>query len=123
MDVAKSSGPLPDLAVAPSRQLQAGELGCPVSSTTYATKSPDWGYRPDDGYRQNSVSSRDPPDRGHGDPALPARAFLARERLFLLGLHDHAHQPRWRDRPAQDAPLAHHRRTRPPAGGARRGRG
>src|SRR5262245_23945727 len=39
MDVAKSSRPLPDLGVASSRQLQSGNLGCSLRSTTYATKA------------------------------------------------------------------------------------
>ena len=46
------------------------------------------------------------------EPALPARALVAGERLFLLGLYHHAHQSRDRDRAAQDPPLAHHRRPR-----------
>ena len=63
------------------------------------------------GCSQNSVSFRHPPDRGEGGSAFSGRPLVAGERLLLLGLHDHAHQSRPRDGPAQDAALAHHRRA------------
>ena len=53
---------------------------------------------------------------------LPERSSIEKSLLFL-GLYHRDQQPRHDHRPAQDPPLAHHRRVRPLAGGARRRRG
>ena len=54
-------------------------------------------------------------------PRIPRRSLLAGDQRIFLGLHDRDHQPWNRDGSAAHAALAHHRRDRTQAGGARAG--
>src|SRR5262249_14508143 len=55
-----------------------------------------------------------------GRASCRERQEIRRVLFRSLGLYDRDQQPWQRDRPAQDAPLAHHRRVWPGPGGARR---